>query len=132
MSDIKTRLLKAIESLDLTFPQLERRTGIKAMKWRNLKNTATRVNEDHLEGLKKICPQYIYWVMTGEELPESGQIRPAQDKDEEQERNKDNNLLTPEIKLAIKHVARKILEETETETETETEKEKEKTKTKAD
>lgn len=85
------------------------------MKWRNLKNTATRVNEDHLEGLKKICPQYIYWVMTGEELPESGQIKPAQDKAEEQEGNKDNNLLTPELKQAIKHVAQKIVEEAERE-----------------
>lgn len=73
---IKERMLKVIESLDLTFPQLERRTGIKAMTWRNLKNTSTRANEEHISALVKIAPEYSYWITTGKVLPEAGQISP--------------------------------------------------------
>lgn len=76
MNNIKTRLLKALEFIDLTNPALERKTGIKETAWRNLKNSNVRVNEDHLEGLKIVGPQYIYWVMTGETIPEAGQISP--------------------------------------------------------
>lgn len=75
-NEIKERLLKIIEEIDLTFPQLERRTGIKAMAWRNLKNTPTRANEEHIKGIITIKPEYAYWIATGKTIPEAGQISP--------------------------------------------------------
>jgi len=79
-NEIKERLLKVIEDLDLTFPQLERRTGLKAMSWRNLKNTPTRANEEHISGIIKIKPEYAYWIATGLTLPQAGQISPDLEK----------------------------------------------------
>lgn len=76
MSEIQDRLIEALDYLDLTAPQLERRTGIKSTAWRNIRNSEMRVNEDHMTGLKAVAPEFVYWVVTGEELPESGQISP--------------------------------------------------------
>ncbi len=76
MSEIRERLIKALEKIDYTNPALERKTGIKASDWVSVRNRRVRVNEDHIEGLKVVGPEYIYWVMTGITIPEAGQISP--------------------------------------------------------
>jgi transcriptional regulator with XRE-family HTH domain len=50
--------------------------GIDRSVWRNVEAGKQRINEDHITVVRKIAPQYIYWVITGETLPESGQISP--------------------------------------------------------
>lgn len=76
MSQIQERLIAALKEVDLTNPALERKTGIKDKDWVSVRNKRVRVNEDHIEGLKLVCPQYIYWIMTGETIPDAGQISP--------------------------------------------------------
>jgi len=76
MKTIRDRAIKALDFSMLKNPALEAKTGIKANDWSALRNKRVRLNEDHIEGLKKITPEFIYWIMTGEILPECGQISP--------------------------------------------------------
>jgi hypothetical protein len=76
MNTIRDRAIKALDFTALKNPGLEAKTGIKATDWSALRNKRVRLNEDHIEGLKKITPEFIYWIMTGETLPEAGQISP--------------------------------------------------------
>tara|TARA_B100000287_G_scaffold434879_1_gene500779 strand:+ start:2417 stop:2698 length:282 start_codon:yes stop_codon:yes gene_type:complete len=57
-------------------PYLEERTGIKADRWRSVKSGRAELRVSEVEALKAVCPEYCYWLATGEELPESGQISP--------------------------------------------------------
>lgn len=76
METIRDRAIKALDFTMLKNPGLESKTGIKSMDWANLRNKKVRLNEDHIEGLKIVAPEFIYWIMTGKELPEAGQISP--------------------------------------------------------
>ena len=79
MSDIRERLIKALDFIDLKNPALERKTGIKASDWSSLRNRRVRANEDHLEAVDKLAPELSFWVMTGKTAPEIGQISPEID-----------------------------------------------------
>lgn len=70
----RLKILMKIENL--TTKTLEERTGIDRYKWGNLLNGKNRMNEDHIEKLRKEWPQYTYWLVTGQTLPEAGQISP--------------------------------------------------------
>lgn len=76
MEKIIDRLITALDYTELSNPALEKKTGVKAESWKSVRNRKIRTNEDHMEGLKIVCPNFVYWVMTGEELPEAGQISP--------------------------------------------------------
>lgn len=76
METIRDRAIKALDYTKLKNPGLEAKTGIKASDWSSLRNKRIRLNEDHIEGLKVVAPELIYWVMTGNVLPEAGQISP--------------------------------------------------------
>lgn len=67
-----------MDYLQLSTTELEKQTGVDRYKWGNLRNKENlRANEEHLEGIKKIAPEFIYWVVTGQELPAAGQIKPS-------------------------------------------------------
>lgn len=70
----RLKILMKIEKL--TTKTLEEKTGVDRYKWGNLLNGKNRMNEDHIQGLRKGWPQYIYWLVTGETIPEAGQISP--------------------------------------------------------
>ena len=76
METIRDRAIIALDFTMLKNPALESKTGLKAMDWANLRNRKVRLNEDHIEGIKKLNPEFIYWIMTGETMPECGQISP--------------------------------------------------------
>ncbi|MCT7358601.1 hypothetical protein [Thalassolituus pacificus] len=57
-------------------PFLEERTGIKADRWKNVKSGKAELRAIEIEALKSVCPEYCYWLATGDELPEAGQISP--------------------------------------------------------
>ena len=76
MSSIRDRAIKALDFIMLKNPALEVKTGIKASDWSALRNKRVRLNEDHMEGLKIVTPEFIYWIMTGETMPEAGQTSP--------------------------------------------------------
>ncbi|BBL72789.1 hypothetical protein MoryE10_33950 [Methylogaea oryzae] len=70
------RIKQLVEASGLSKTDLEEQTGISAYKWGNLFTGKQRVNEDHIQAIRKLWPQYTYWIVTGETLPESGQISP--------------------------------------------------------
>lgn len=76
MSNINKRFNIVLDYMGLSNPVLERHTGIKATTWANVRNGKSRINEDHLEAINKLWPQYTYWITTGLTLPEVGQISP--------------------------------------------------------
>jgi transcriptional regulator with XRE-family HTH domain len=73
---MKDRIRLIREKLGMTPRDMERETGIDRYTWTSVERGKQRVNEDHLAALEKIAPQYLYWVVTGKTLPESGQISP--------------------------------------------------------
>jgi hypothetical protein len=76
MSNINERFRFLLDYMGLSNPVLERHTGIKSTIWANVRNGKSRVNEDHIEAVQKMWPQYGYWLCTGQTMPEAGQISP--------------------------------------------------------
>lgn len=60
----------------LKSPFLEERTGIKADRWKNVKAGKAELRASDIEALSRVCPEYCYWLATGQELPQAGQISP--------------------------------------------------------
>ncbi len=73
---MRERIIQVIDKSGLSKEELEKATGISFYKWNNLRTKKQRANEDHLEAINKNWPEYSYWVMTGETIPEAGQISP--------------------------------------------------------
>lgn len=73
---MRERIRQLIDWSGLSLPELEERTGISQYKWGNLLTGKQRVNEDHINALRSVWPQFTYWLVTGETLPEAGQISP--------------------------------------------------------
>jgi len=67
---------------NMTTKDLERLTDIDRSTWGNVEGGRQRANEDHLNALKKIMPKYMYWIVTGETLPECGQVKPEINQEE--------------------------------------------------
>ena len=70
----RLRLLMELESLKAPF--LEKQTGIHKRRWQTVKDSAAEMRVTEIEALEKIYPEYAYWLATGKELPEAGQISP--------------------------------------------------------
>ncbi len=80
MSKINERFNIVLDYMGLSNPILERHTGIKSTTWANVRNGKSRINEDHLEAVINLWPEYTYWITTGETIPEAGQISPEIEK----------------------------------------------------
>ena len=76
MSDPIDRFLLLIECEGFKMPWLEKRTGIDRKRWSNIKIRHTEMKATDLQALARAFPEYAYWLATGEELPEKGQISP--------------------------------------------------------
>lgn len=44
--------------------------------WQAVENGKQTANEDHITALSKIWPEYKYWLVFNETMPEAGQISP--------------------------------------------------------
>jgi len=86
---IKERILEVIEKYKISNIELEAKTGISKHTWGNLRTGKQRANEEHIEAINKIWPEYAYWLSTGLTIPEAGQISP-----ELEEIREKQNLLT--------------------------------------
>ena len=73
---MRERVRKIIDRSGLPLSEIENLTGISQYKWGNLLTGKQRVNEDHINALQKLWPQYTYWLVTGDTIPEAGQISP--------------------------------------------------------
>lgn len=76
---IRERLIAIWEWKKFTAKRLEELSGIDREKWYALRNGKRRANEDDIEAMGKITPEYGLWIVTGMTAPESGQTSPEYD-----------------------------------------------------
>lgn len=76
MNNINSRALEILNKSMLSNPALEKKTGIKSTTWANVRLKKMRFNEEHLEAIVKLWPEYAFWLTTGKTIPEAGQISP--------------------------------------------------------
>lgn len=76
--DIQDRIKKVLKEANKTNKKLEQLTGIDRYRWANIKRekNAIKARTEDLEAICEIFPKYSYWLVTGKELPESGQFSP--------------------------------------------------------
>jgi transcriptional regulator with XRE-family HTH domain len=74
--DLKDRIKEIEKTQDLTREELARKMGITYTRLRNLVGGQTKFRMEDLEAISALFPEYEYWIYTGKELPESGQISP--------------------------------------------------------
>lgn len=74
MSDRALLLLNMARLQDLADP------GTKEyVRWQNLKRQKARIATEEIESLGVLFPNYRWWLMTGEVMPEVGQTSPEYD-----------------------------------------------------
>ena len=80
---IKARVIEILKSTGIRLPELEARTGISRYTWNNLKNPARNreIKEEEILAIAEIYPQYRWWLITGEVMPEVGQTSPEYDEE---------------------------------------------------
>lgn len=76
---IRERIIAIWDYLDLSAPRLEKESGIDRSKWYHLRNGKRRANEDDIEAIVQLAPQYAMWLTTGKIIPEAGQTSPEYD-----------------------------------------------------
>ena len=76
MGKIVNRFKVLIQFENVKLPWLAEQTGIGKKRWANVKSEHLEMRAAEVEALAQIWPEYAYWITTGKELPESGQISP--------------------------------------------------------
>ena len=76
---IRERIVAIWDYLELSAPRLEKVSGIDRSKWYHLRNGKRRANEDDIDAIVKLAPQYALWLASGNILPEGGQTSPEYD-----------------------------------------------------
>lgn len=74
--NITERINVIIQEEGANRPFLEKQTGIKAKRWTNVQSGQAKAYAEEIEAIAKLWPEYAYWLATGKELPEAGQISP--------------------------------------------------------
>lgn len=49
------------------------------MRWQNIKRGRARLGADEIEILAKVYPQYRWWLISGDVMPDKGQTSPSYD-----------------------------------------------------
>lgn len=76
---IKERLIAVWDRKKLSAPKLEKLTGIDRSSWYHLRNGKRRANEQDIEAIVQMFPQYAFWIASGQIAPEIGQTSPDYD-----------------------------------------------------
>lgn len=76
---IRERLITIWSWRKLTAKKLEELSGIDREKWYALRNGKRRANEDDIEAIVKIAPEYALWIASGQIAPDAGQTSPDYD-----------------------------------------------------
>lgn len=87
---IKERFIAIWNNEGLSGRSLEELTGIDRYKWGNVRAGKQRITEDMIESVAENFPHYAYWLISGQTLPNAGQISPCT-KDTEGEYKTDQN-----------------------------------------
>lgn len=75
MDETVNRFLFLMENEGIKMPWLEERTGIEAQRWHTIKKRKV-MRTSELDAITALWPEYAYWLVSGQELPEAGQISP--------------------------------------------------------
>ncbi|WP_237149986.1 hypothetical protein [Metapseudomonas otitidis] len=68
---------RALHLLELTsLKDLAEVNSKEYVRWQSIKRGKARFGADELEKLSRFYPQFRWWLLTGEVLPEAGQTRP--------------------------------------------------------
>ncbi|MGY8872261.1 MAG: hypothetical protein ACKVJE_17630 [Pseudomonadales bacterium] len=62
------------------FSEFAEMTGIKSPTIKQFYHGNQKLNNEQLDLINKAFPQYVYWLATGDTIPESGQISPELEK----------------------------------------------------
>ncbi len=76
---MRERILEVIEwktDSHRKFKHFEELTGISAQKWQNLGQGKQRANDEMLEAIGRVFPQYAYWLVTGKTDEAHGHVSP--------------------------------------------------------
>lgn len=75
---IKQRVIAILAWSDVRLPKLEELTGISRYTWSNLKNPSKsrEIKEEEILAIAKVFPQFRWWLLTGEVMPDIGQTSP--------------------------------------------------------
>ncbi|SDR70063.1 hypothetical protein SAMN05216198_0108 [Halopseudomonas litoralis] len=73
---IRERIVSIWEYQKLTAKKLEELSGIDREKWYALRKGGRRANEDDINSIVNLYPEYALWLVSGKIAPESGQISP--------------------------------------------------------
>ena len=77
---MKNRLKIIYKESGWSIPHISYLSGLSETKWQGALYGKTRVNSDIIEAVKKLWPQYLYWLVSGDTCPECGQISPQDEK----------------------------------------------------
>ncbi|AEG02564.1 helix-turn-helix domain-containing protein [Methylomonas methanica] len=70
----RIKLLREFKGLSRR--KLEQASGIPEYTWTAVEGGKQKPNEDHIEALAKLWPEFKFWLVFGETMPECGQISP--------------------------------------------------------
>ena len=76
---MRERILEIVNSCvrpTRKFKDLEKLTGVKARSWQNLCIGRQRANEEHIEAIGRVWPQYAFWLVTGKTDESNGHTSP--------------------------------------------------------
>ena len=77
IKDINDRALLLLGKLSLS--DLAVTNSKEYVRWQNIKRGSARIAATEIEELGRIFPNYRYWLISGEVMPESGQTSPSYD-----------------------------------------------------
>ena len=74
---IRDRAVNILVYENIKNPKLEELTGISRYTWQNIRNKPERtIKDEELQAISDLFQEYRYWLISGEEMPEVGQISP--------------------------------------------------------
>ena len=76
MESILDRSVLLTQLENIKMPWLQEQTGISSSRWNKVKTAQNEMRASDIEALNKVWPEYDYWLSTGLEIPEAGQISP--------------------------------------------------------
>lgn len=77
MESIQSRARTLIDKAGID--RLVRQGEISHSRWQSVRYKDIRMSTEELEILQAVFPQYRLWLISGEVMPESGQVSPAYD-----------------------------------------------------
>lgn len=74
------RFRTLLEIEDIPLSKVIESTNINRDRWKNVRDKKAKMTADEVQVLSEVFPKYAYWLATGKELPEAGQISPMTNK----------------------------------------------------